>query len=174
MNFGTYTKQKWLSQQNFTLIELIFVISIMMLIVGLSLVSFVRMPAGVVLTNTTAKLEQLMVTAETQASLQGIQRNITFDTEKKIFYITAPKSDQENEEGQDSEQSLPALSSDNSFVVTETVEIEFPDYEEEIVEYRFFPDGSASGPDMLLTLEDHKRLIYLSPLTGVVTVTELE
>ena len=115
-----------------------------------------------------------MVTAETQASLQGKQKNINFDVEKNIFYITEPKSDQEKEGVQNSDESVSSGSSDNSFAVQETVKIEFPDYEEETVEYRFFPDGSASGPDILLTLKEHKRLIHLSPLTGIVTVTEIE
>ena len=174
MHFRTHKEKRFSSRRNFTLIEIIFVISIVMLVAGLCFAYLVRMPSGVVLTNTTANLEQLMVTAETQASLQGKQKNINFDVEKKIFYITEPKSDQEKEEVQDSDKSVPSASSDSSFLVPEMVEVEFPDYEEETVEYRFFPDGSASGPDMLLTLKEHKRSMHLSPLTGIVTVTEME
>ena len=173
MNYRVYTVRMCRNRSNFTLIEIIFVISIIMLVSGLSFAFLSRTPAGVVITNTTAKLEKLMVTAETQASLQGIQRNIIFDTEKKIFYITDPKSDLEKEESV-GDESTPAGSSDTSFTVSENVKMEFLDCNEEVVEYCFFPDGSASGPDILLTLKNHKRLIHLSPLTGIVTTTEIE
>ena len=69
-------------QQHFTLIEIIVVIAIIMLIAGVSIFSISRMPAGVIMTNTVAQIEKLMVTAQSQSAFQGKQINIYFDNEK--------------------------------------------------------------------------------------------
>lgn len=156
-------KKSSLQKHSFTLIELSVVIAIILLISGVAVYAVARIPAGVIMGSNVAKIESLMVTAQAQSSLQGVQKTLNYFDEEKKFVI----------EGVGSKQGGTGDSAGNSFTLDEKMNIEFPDFEGEEVQYNFFPDGSASGPDMMLSIKGHKRLISVSPLTGIVFVKDL-
>jgi Tfp pilus assembly protein FimT len=161
----------------FTLLEMIMVIAIIMLIAGLSFAYMGRMPAGLILTSTTGKVEQLLMSAHMQASLQGVQKVVVFDFEKNTLFVTDPsEEDQELEAAPDAIEDAPEnlkLKGD-IYRIPKNIEVEFPDYLEDIAVYSFFPDGSASGPEMHLTIKGHTMSITVSQLTGIVITKEIE
>lgn len=153
----------------FTLVEMIVVIGIIMLLSGVSIAILVRRPARVILANTASKIEKVLFTAGNQASLQGVQKNVSFDLGSKVLTIGDIKVQDDFSNTEPVVDQKPK-DTKNQIKIPKDIEVTFPDFEEEEIQYRFFPDGSASGPKMLLTLEGHNSLIAVSPLTGIVTI----
>jgi len=170
INVNKFACNRNVRQQNFTLIEIIVVIAIIMLIAGVSIFSISRMPAGIIMTNTVAKIEKLMVTAQSQAAFQGKQINVNFDDEEKIFYIAPPGYDADDE---NNTVIYNKGSKKDVFAIDKNIEVTFPDFYEEKVQYMFFSDGSASGPNMILSLKGQKRQMHISPLTGIVFIKNM-
>ena len=135
-----------------------------------------HMPAGLVLGSATGKVEQLMMTAQMQASLQGVQKDVVFDFDKKTLFITVPSEDPQDLEAPDTAEEAPDKPKlkGNSYKIPETIEVTFPDFLENIAVFKFFPDGSASGPEMHLTIKGHIMSITVSQLTGIVMSKEIE
>lgn len=157
------------SRKRFTLIEMIIVIAIIMLITGVAITMLVRKPATVILANTSSQIEKVLTEASIQASLQGKQKIVNFDMGNKTLSIGDfnPKDDF-NLPPEESNQI--SVTSENQVRLPQDVEVEFPDFNEEQVFFSFFPDGSASGPDMRISLKGHIRLISVSHLTGIVKI----
>ena len=81
-------------------------------------------------------------------------------------------SDQEIAASVHSHMPETAKSKDNIYTIPENITVEIPDFSEEKAVYSFFPDGSASGPEMLLIIKGHKMSITISQLTGLVMTKE--
>ena len=170
------------NNNHFTLVEILVVVGLIVIVLGVSLAFMNRTPARLVVVNTAAAIEQKMTLAQTQASLQGIQKTLIYNPGKKILFFSISKPDDDNEfnpadqeppQGvEPSENSV--IVSKNYIVIPESVEVSFPDFDEDMVVYNFYPDSSASGPDMLLTLKGHELLISVSPLTGIATTREID
>ena len=166
----------------FTLIEILVVVGLIVIVLGVSIAFMNRTPARLVVVNTAAAVEQKMTLAQTQASLQGVQKTLIYNPEKKILFFSASNPDDDNEfNPADQEPPQAPEPSANSVIVTKTyvvipesVEVSFPDFDENFIVYNFYPDSSASGPDMLLSLKGHELLISVSPLTGIATTREIE
>ena len=58
--------------------------------------------------------------------------------------------------------------------IPQNIEVDFPDYKDEDIRYRFFPDGSASGPELTLTLQKRRIIVGISRLTGLAYSREEE
>ncbi len=163
------------SSINFTLIEIVAVLAVIMILSGIVLANL-RLPVFASLDKTTKSVRKIFSDAQMKTSLQGKEIQVVYDAEKKEFRITYPSADEEetvsefetfNEE---SVQSNPRL----TLRIPNDIEVEFPDYEEEIIQYRFFPDGSASGPEMNLTLKGRTMIVGVSRLTGLAYSREEE
>ncbi|MBN1863810.1 MAG: hypothetical protein JW808_02795 [Victivallales bacterium] len=156
--------------RRFTLIETLVVLAIATIITGGALAYMLRSPSSLVLSNAAAALEQLMLTAQSQASLRGVARSLKLDAEQNIFSI-----DDLNDEGMPKEHTeldhtaddMPPTQIDMLRLDSDIV-LEFPDLQERSMQYIFFPDGSASGPELTLSLKNHRRRIRVSRLTGTI------
>lgn len=166
------TYYKTWRQANFTLIEIIIVVSIIVVISGLTFSVIGRMPAGIVISNNAAQIDKILTSASARATLQGKLKNVVFDREKQKLFLT-DKDDPDLLAPESGGKKTPKGSKD-SFYIDKSIEVEFPDFAEGKVKYQFFPDGSASGPDMVIRLKEHNRLISVSPLTGITTIKEIE
>jgi len=165
----------------FTLIEMMIVVGLIAIVLGISLALMNKTPARLVIVNTAAAIEQKMTIAQTQSSLQGIQKTLIFDKDRKVlFFSTArPEDGNKYEDSQAATPQTPEPSSNNvistkSYIVLPaSVEITFPDFDEDKIAYNFYPDSSASGPDMMLSIKGHQLLISVSPLTGIAITKEI-
>lgn len=157
----------------FTLIEVILVLSIVMIVTAISFAYVARTPSGLFLSSTSAQIEELMMSAQNQASLRGTQRNVVYNSEKKILYISDPVANPD-EVNIDMIESDTPNSSQGKFSLPESVKIEFPNFNEDKIEYRFFPDGSASGPQMYIITKGKTMSLNVSQLTGIVILNEIE
>lgn len=167
---------------DFTLIEILVVVGLIVIVLGVSIAFMNRTPARLVVVNTAAAIEQKMTLAQTQASLQGIQKTLIYNSEKKMLFFSTSKPEDDNEfnpadqpppQGPEPSENG-VIVSKNYIVIPKSIEVSFPDFDENLVVYNFYPDSAASGPDMLLTLKGHELLIAVSPLTGIATTREID
>lgn len=157
----------------FTLLEVILVISIVMIITAISFAYVARTPSGLFLQSTTGKIEELLMSAQMQASLRGTQRNVLFDIENRIFLITDPIDEGKDLPFEDID-SRTADSPESKFSIPATVGIEIPNFKGDRVEYCFYPDGTASGPEINILLKGRKISLTVSQLTGIVLLKEID
>ena len=57
-------------------------------------------------------------------------------------------------------------------VLPHNVLVELSDREDDAPVFRFFPDGSAAGGKMRISLKGHVIVITVSQLTGIVSINE--
>ncbi len=61
-----------------------------------------------------------------------------------------------------------------TYTLPETVTVDFPNSEDDSnISFIFFPDGSASAPEMHLNLKKHSATVKISKLTGMINVSYL-
>ena len=147
---------------NFTLLELICVLAISLLVIGVVIGRVGKTPAFISLDNCVNKIQGVLSEASNQAVINGkkviIQyrdrqfspENIKYFTSNSVFkkYIT--------------------------YNLPEPVTVDFPNLEDNnIISFIFFPDGSASAPEMHLNLKKHSAIVKISKLTGMVNVSYL-
>jgi len=166
MNFRVSKKENRILLQ-FTLIEIVTVLAIVMIVSGIVLANM-KLPVFATLDETTKKIRRIFTEASTQTALQGKPISVAYNSEKKEFLLYP------SEEEEDQNFSLEALTEKSRkgnplYIqrVPEDIEVEFPDYKEEEVVYHFFPDGSASGPELTLTLKKRIIIVGISRLTGL-------
>jgi type II secretory pathway pseudopilin PulG len=161
--------------KNFTLLEMIVVISIIMVVTGLSFAYMGRMPAGLVIAKSVTDIEKLMTTAHLQATLQGKQKDVVLDTVNKTLFITNPV---ENIDDLEIPLQFPSTrkaskNKSESYNIPKDISVEVTDLDEERAIYSFFADGSASGPEMIFELKGHLRAINVSQLTGLIIIKDV-
>jgi len=166
MNFRSLKKEDRFSAE-FTLIEIVTVLAIVMIVSGIVLANL-KLPVFASLDETTKRVRRIFTEASTQTALQGKEIVVAYNLEKKEFLLY-PAEDENK-----SNFSLEALSDKSNRGnplhiqrIPANIEVDFPDYDEDDVKYRFFPDGSASGPELTLTLKERKIIVGISRLTGL-------
>ena len=152
---------------NFTLIEIVTVLAIAILISGIVLANL-NLPIFASLDDTTKRVRQIFTEATTQTALQGVEIVVAYNSaqHKLLLYPASEENDPDFSVEALMEQSRIG-SSQYILKIPSTIEVKFPDYKEEDAKYRFFPDGSASGPEMALTLKGKTNIVGISRLTGV-------
>jgi type II secretory pathway pseudopilin PulG len=160
-------KLKHNNHNHFTLVEMIIVITIIMILSGIIIAS-TKLPMFLTFDKAKKGILELFVEAQRQTSLQGKEIVVEYDAEGKEFRLnTVTSEDPLNGE------SL-STSSPHTQRIPDDIEIEFPDYEEETIRYRFFPDGTASGPEFTLTFNGRRMILGVSRLTGMAYSREEE
>jgi prepilin-type N-terminal cleavage/methylation domain-containing protein len=165
-----------LTLRAFTLIELLVVIGIIVVILGIGISIFNHTPARLIVNNIAAAIEKKMTLAQTQSSLQGIQKTLIFNKERNLLYFSNSKPDDDNsyeaatENPPDTPEPLKrSLIQTNTYLLLPSeVKVDFPDDDENSIIYNFYPDNSAAGPDMIISMKAHEILLSVSPLTGIV------
>jgi hypothetical protein len=145
-----------------------------MIISGIVLANL-KLPVFASLDETTKRIRRIFTEASTQNALQGKEIVVAYNPEKKEFLLYPA------EEEDDPDFTLESLS-DNSKRgnplhiqrIPQNIEVDFPDYKDEDIRYHFFPDGSASGPELTLTLQKRKIIVGISRLTGLAYSREEE
>ena len=151
-------------QSNFTLVELIAVLAIALLVAGMVTVGAIRRPAHVTLKNASASLMELLGNARSQALLQNKKVFVSFDQKRKTFAITGESTESKDKKASSAQKTLP-----------DEVEVEFPVKAEKLKWiYCFYPDGTGSGPDTVLSIKQHNLRVAVSPLTGMAFCREAD
>ncbi len=165
MIYSSYAKPQN-KVHNFTLIEIVTVISIVLIISGIVLVN-IKLPVFATLDGATKTIRKIFTEASTQSGLQGIEMVVAFKKDKQEFILYRASEEKDLtftlESLKDRSESILEVQK-----IVKKIEIEFPDYKgDEDIKFRFFPDGSASGPELTLTLNDRKIIVGISQLTGL-------
>ena len=142
----TATRRQGLAQDGFTLIELLIVMSLIAIVYALALPAFGTLTADGRLNSATNALHAELRAARAQALLQG--RSVVLDP-------TAGVSDPD------------IRFSVREWGGSEAAAAQNPIKDRQV---RFFPDGSATGAQIVLSLDDSQRVVDLDWLTGKVSV----
>jgi hypothetical protein len=158
---------------NYTLIELIAVIMLLLLITGVVISQFRKMPAFISLDRKVNEIKRLCSKARNTACCQGTEIKIILKMPEKTLYINTGVK---KEDADDSEQKLP---SDSSVTLPEeiTFKVNDRDFEpdEETYElFKFFPDGTGMEQSITFQLRKHKIRLRVSPLTGAIETDNVE
>ena len=188
------------NNNNFTLMEVIVVLALILIIAGIVIPRIHGEPAYLVMSNTVNRINNVFLQAANESLAQG--KNVVVTIKDRVVAIKEHKQARE-----DFNKSL--LKSVSSYNIPENVKLsilrkddeevsdedtmysdddddeedEEDDEDEEIdgeikadrdtAVYTFYPDGSADGPAVELELEGEKVILHISPLTGMVLVKDI-
>jgi len=160
----------------FTLIEIVMVLSVIMILSGIVLASL-KTPVFATLDKTVKSVQSVLSDANRQAFLQGKLIIVVFDSGKREFRLMPPEyaeleSGDTGENSDKEEELLPK----SICRIPPGIEIKFPDIKNrnEKIEYEFFPDGEAYGPEMKLSMKERGITVGISFLTGMTYVRDEE
>ena len=177
MTFSKEKSNKSFSRNTFTLMEIVVVLVIVVLVSGIA-VATVKMPVFATLDKTSKKVRKIFADAQRQTALQGSEILVVYNPERKEFNLMPPSTSEDNGDSNlipmDPELNSVSVNPQWALRIPDQIEVEFPDYEEETIQYRFFPDGTASGPELTLTLKGRTMIVGVSRLTGMAYSREEE
>jgi Tfp pilus assembly protein FimT len=151
--------------KNFTLIELITVLAIIVLIIGLVAGRVGKLPVFITLDNQVNKVKKLFVSARSRAQLQGKDFAVKYNADAKKFYIEELTAD--SEEGK-------KLSNRTFCKLADSIEVKTDDCSASEIAFEFYQDGSAYGPTIYFQLKKHKTMLQVSSLSGAINVSDIE
>lgn len=135
------------------------VIIIILLVTGIAFANFGRLPSLATLDSITGDIENLFLIAGRTAATQGTAVKIYYDPHEHGFFI----------ENTDKSSGNKAYLQDKYHVcyLPPELKISFSNHMDGTrVYYRCFADGSGAGPGFELKLNDEKKNLKFSPLTG--------
>ena len=155
----------------FSLLELMLVLAIMMLISGIVISQFGRLPTAAMLQNSAAQIKTLFAIAEFRAVTSGTKQTVIYSSAQRTFII------------KDHRIALKTQLKKNTFTLPDGIVVDFQksnslnnaiQFNENNFQPEFtcFPDGLIAGPDIKLQLRKHQLKLHFSPLTGTITVIE--
>ncbi len=150
----------------FTLMEFIVVIMVISMVVGLVIANVGDQPAHLMIEKTIVEIEALAKEASNRAILQGKKIEVEYKIDERKFEIPS-KDDSYAAQVISDDFSVCQLPEDCTLELEDGVEL-FSDTG--MVKFIFFPDGAGSGPEFYLKLKGHSRLLFISPLTGMLNV----
>ena len=163
-----------MNKSKFTLIEIVTVIAVILIISGIVLAN-INLPIFASLDETAKRVRRIMTDAATQATLQGKPVAVAYDTQQKELLLYPAQEEEDSEFTIESLEDTNGKSNPlNRMKIPENIEVAFPDYNNDDIRYRFFPDGSASGPEMTLTLKKRTIIVGVSHLTGLAYAKDKE
>ncbi len=145
--------------RHYTLIELVAVIMMLLLVTGIAITQFRKMPVFISLDRTVNQVKNLCSEARSSACCQGKEITVTYFPETRRLSInTAVNSELILPEG-----------------ITLGLNGEELDSDKEKHElFKFYPDGSGMEQDIVFKLNKHKIRFSVSPLTGGILSKEAE
>ena len=159
--------------QGFTLIEIVTVVAIAMIISGIVLINL-KLPVFATLDGASKTIQKIFTDAATKSGLQGIEMIVAYAKDKQEFVLYRASEEDDPDFSLEFLKDKPG-SLLNAQRIVKKIKVEFPDYQDdEDIRFRFFPDGSASGPELTLTLNDRKIIVGISQLTGLAYTREEE
>jgi hypothetical protein len=132
------------------------------LIIGIVIGRVGKTPAFISLDNCVNRVQQVLSEASSRAIING----------KKIIIQYSNK--QFSQKNNNNFKRNSTLRKYTTYTVPEAITVDFPKLEDdENVFFMFFPDGSASAPEMNLNLKKHSATIKISKLTGMVNISDI-
>lgn len=147
---------------NFTLIEMVAVVAMILLLAGFVIWKVGKVPTYVMLESAVNGVRSVCAEASSMSLIQGKTVKVAYNEENKTFSISG------------SGKSNMLKHRFMSCKLPDDIEIEKISPGEEEIEFMFFPDGSGSGPEISLSLKGHVIAIKISPLTGAILTEEKE
>jgi len=157
------------SKSYFSLIEIMLVLAIMMLVSGIVISQFGRLPTAAKLQNCTAQIKTLFATAEFRAVTSGNRQQIIYSSEQRTFSIKDDKTALETQRKKNIFTLPDGIVADFQKINTSNNAVQFNENNSQ-PEFTCFPDGLIAGPDIKLQLRKHKLKLHFSPLTGTITI----
>ena len=154
----------------FTLIEFIAVAVIISMVVGVVIGRVGKVPANLLIGQVAAHVEVLMRDASNRSVMQGKAVAVQFSPDHKLFSIDSKV---------DGYAERVVAEKSSKYLLPDDIEVEAA-YDGEfqnddgLVLFNFYPDGSGSGPSFFLKLKGHTRKLDISPLTGMVLISDEE
>jgi prepilin-type N-terminal cleavage/methylation domain-containing protein len=136
----------------FTLMELIVALAILSLITGIVIGQFRRMPTRISLENSVNAVNGMMNNASNRALISGKEIKVTYDDTERAFTLSSLSENR---------------SVSNKIKIPEEIELEIDVDFIDLVEFVFYPDGTASAPLIFFKLNDYVIYLEVSPLTGI-------
>ena len=162
------------SAHAFTLVETLLVLTIAIIITGGAIAFILRTPSSVVISDAAAKIEQLMLSAQSQAMLRGSARVLTIDETGNTLFITGQVEGTQAVISLESAFGADSRPNPQDMLRLESlITIEVTGSQTGKSQVFFYPDGTASGPEIILRLKDYAFKIKVSPLTGIVTMEDI-
>jgi prepilin-type N-terminal cleavage/methylation domain-containing protein len=147
------SKKCLLNDCGFTLIEIIIVLSLMLLVVGLSAVYYANSLPKFRLNATTREVTADMRKARALARIQNEQQSVFFDLDKRTFGVTSAKK-HEIPEGISIRIIHPLtgeITKGSAFII-------------------FYPTGGSEGYSIILSNERQTQTIQMDPVVGAAVV----
>jgi len=157
-----------LKKYNYTLIELVAVIVIAGMLSTVVISQFRKIPAFLSLESKVNEFRKILAQARNNAACRGVNTQIVFDAEKRRIFMPQAKTDEQNL------SPIEIFLPDEIKLSLNDEEMEEVDEEEEIILFKFYPDGSGGGNSVYLKLRKHKFKISISPLSGSVLAEEVD
>lgn len=185
-------------RRSFTLVELIVVIAIIALAVGMASVTMRRDASAVKFEQAVREFQSFVARTRAQAMELGADRSIIYLPAEREFVSSETPAEVVDEEVPTTPFDVP----EEFRIVDEAEEVEIrptsgrmelswklpddyefaaisfdttADYEETLEIFRFFPDGSGSGRrQFTMQYKNLKKIMEISPLTGLLKITEEE
>ena len=170
----------------FTLIELVVVMTIAAVATGLAVSTFRNESPSRKLQRACLEFETFCAGVRYQAQEFGEARIVYLDSAESSLVVKAPETEKEEDEEEDSGEEEEKISSGNDdeekiisrwkFPEDFSLDLEESDEDGELTElFRFFPDGGAAGiRELTFSVKELKRSYRISPLTGQLSLMEVE
>jgi type II secretory pathway pseudopilin PulG len=150
------------SVRNFTLIEMVAVVAMILLLAGFVIWKVGKIPSYAQLEGAANGIKGVCAEASSMSLIQGKTIKVGFNSENKTFSISSS--------GENTLLNRRFM----SYKLSDDIEIESNATDEEDSSFIFFPDGSGSGPEISLRLKGHLIAMRISPLTGTLLTEEKE
>ncbi len=154
-----------IKRHSYTLIELVAVIVIMGLISSVVVLQFRKLPAFISLESKVNEFKKVLAQARNNAACRGVNTTVVFDAEKRRIFMPQKSTD---------EQKLSPIEiylPDEIKLLRNDEEVESG--EENLILFKFYPDGTGDGNSIVLELRKHKFQISISPLSGSIIAEEI-
>jgi len=157
-----------LTRKPFTLIEFIAVVVIVAMVVGVVIGRVGKIPSHLLIEQVVAQVDVIMKEASNRAVMQGKPILVKYDEQQQLFEIESDIDGYAEQvvARQFSRYELP------EDVVLEPVNSDEFYSSEGFAEFTYYPDGAGSGSAFIVKLKGHSRTVEVSPLTGMVIVTD--
>jgi type II secretory pathway pseudopilin PulG len=178
------------------LIELVAVLAILSLAAGFIIARANRIPAFLTVETSVNRVKTLFLEAANQALARGETVTVEYLPGPKTIQLgsgkTAPAGEENPASPEDADSQPPEGMARKkyqhlytySFPPEENFKVVFPEAAGDsppplpdgaaAIRYSFYADGSADGPPMRLEYKGQKVLITISPLTGMINVSEAD
>lgn len=167
----------------FTLIETLVVLVILMLVMGTVMPAVLRVPRRILVENAQTGLVSALRECGVRALAGGLAVEARLDPSGRRLHVTAKRGG----DGALGESRMPAgsapraedgmlVSSRTSYPLPEGIdwEIDNLDFADEPPTFRFHPDGTASGPELVFVVARRRFILWVDRLTGRPGVRELD